>query len=61
MSHMGGEKSILGKGRQRMRWLYNSTNSMGLRLSKLPEIMKDRKVGITTVVGVSKIRTRLSD
>ena len=30
------------RGRMRMRWIDNITNSMGMNLSKLQEIVKDR-------------------
>ena len=46
------------KGRQRMRWLDGFTDSMGMNLSKLQEIVKDRKAWCATV---EKSQTQLSD
>ena len=42
---------------QRMRWLDAITNSIGMSLSKIWEIVKDREAWHATVHGVTKIQT----
>ena len=49
------------RGQQRMRWLDGITDSMDMDVSKLREIVKDRRAWHAAVHRVTKSQTRLSD
>ena len=54
---LGGIRGRRRRGQQRVRWLYGITDSMGMGLDRLRELVMDREAWHAVIHGVTKSRT----
>ena len=58
---LGGIGGRRGRGQQRMRWLDGITDSMGVSLGELQELVMDREAWRAVIHGITKNWTQLSN